>query len=293
MSDPVISHGMTAFLDILGFGNRVLKAGSATDLAPIIEDVRRIHRAFEFTDRDELTNRAHAITNKTVLAFSDSVIVNIPLESDITRTQGTFDAFMGELLDLALSQCLCIEEGLFLRGGLDLGWWHRDGDILVSQGLARAYRMEGIANVPVIALTDDLFRYLSEHRDRLNYASDIDPMRSMLRKYEGSDANGDRLEFWFVDYITIVVRNLAWQPSARRQEYLDASPERRDEMHRLGDAAIRKSWFAKHARTIEQAHGRAGSSRVAAKFAWLAAYHNDIAQEFGQCDECRCEVLET
>lgn len=290
MSDPLVSRGMTAFLDILGFGNRVLTATSAEDLAPIIDDVRRIQRAFEFSERDELTNRAHAITKKTVLAFSDSVIVNIPLESSITRTQGTFDAFMGELLDLALSQCECIEDGLFLRGGLDLGWWHRDGDVLVSQGLARAYRMEGRANVPVIALTDDLYKYLSEHQDRGNYAEDIEPMGSLLRKYEGHDNNGERVEFWFIDYITILIRNLDWNPGAQRQEYLAASDEAKDEMRRVGSAAMRRSWFAKHARTIERAHGKAGSRSVEAKYVWLAAYHNEITESLGLADECRCKL---
>jgi hypothetical protein len=41
-----------------------------------------------------------------VLAFSDSVMVNVPLESSYTRLQGSFDPIMSELSGMALCTCV-------------------------------------------------------------------------------------------------------------------------------------------------------------------------------------------
>lgn len=118
-----LSFGLTAFIDILGFGAQVASANSGKDLDELLKDIRRIRKAFEHKPKDPSAKAIHAAYAKSVLAFSDSVIVNVPLASKMTEIEGAYDALMGELHSLAFAQATCIEHALFMRGGVDLNWW--------------------------------------------------------------------------------------------------------------------------------------------------------------------------
>lgn len=197
------SVGVTAFLDILGCADRIRAAETPKDIGAIVTDIRTIQELFEFKPKDQYVKEAHAGSKKTVLAFSDSVIVNVALHSTMTKLQGTFDPIMSELAGMALAQGRCAIFGLFLRGGVDIGWWYRNGTILASESLVGAYRAENSAQVPVIALTDKLYRFLSEHSHRKFYSKDVEPVRTLLRKYRHKGSTGT-ICFWYLDYISVV-----------------------------------------------------------------------------------------
>ena len=270
-----ISVGVTAFLDILGFGNRVLTATSIKDVDDITADVKRIQREFDYKSTSNSVRKVQAAYKKTVLAFSDSVIVNIPLQSEMTELQGTFDAMMSELDELGTAQARCVNQGLFLRGGVDLGWWYRRGSTLVSQSMVRAYRTEGMADVPVIALTEDLYDFFAKHQARNHYSPDIEPIHRLLRPYQ--DACGN-VKFWHLDYIKMFAEDIGWVTSkAQHTKYLNATEDEKDEIMAAGYTKNRDAWFDHHARTIEKAHALAASSTVKAKYTWLATYHNEVA----------------
>jgi hypothetical protein len=76
-----LSGGITAFLDILGFSGRILAAKTNKDVEGLIADIESIQRAFEFKSKDKYVKEAQAGFRKTVLAFSDSVVVNLALQS--------------------------------------------------------------------------------------------------------------------------------------------------------------------------------------------------------------------
>ena len=198
MPQKNISWGVTAFLDVLGFSDRVLKAHKIEDIDAIAKDIRKIQSEFEFKPKDKFIKEAHSYYKKTVLAFSDSVVVNVSLQSLATSLQGTFDPLMNELELMALAQSQCVNSGLFLRGGVDIGWWYRRGSTLISKSLVGAYKSEECANVPIIALTDGLYQFLSKHNHRKFYSRDIDPIRRSRRFYR--DGN---VSFWYLDYISI------------------------------------------------------------------------------------------
>ena len=290
MSQKNISIGITAFLDVLGFGDRVLNARKIADIDAITKDVRKIQSEFDYKPKDELTKEVHKNHKKTVLAFSDSVIVNVPLQSEMTEIEGTFDPMMSELHGMAFAQGRCVTSGLFLRGGVDLGWWYRRGSTLVSQSMVRAYKTESRANVPVIALTDELYKYFSKHAHRKFYSKDIDPVRNLLRRYTAQGPNGE-ISFWYLDYIRIYAESIDWITSrTQHQSYISAAP---DDKQLIMDDGYRKnltSWFSHHARTIEQAHERSKDECVRKKYAWLASYHNEVAPGFTTASECLCEV---
>lgn len=289
MQQKNISISITAFLDVLGFSDRVLNAKNTADVDAITKDIRKIQSEFDFKPKDKLTREVHANYKKTVLAFSDSVIVNVPLQSEMTDLEGTFDALMSELSSMAFAQGRCVTSGLFLRGGVDLGWWYRRGATLISQSMVRAYKAEGRANVPVIALTDDLYEYFSRHSHRSFYSNDIEPVRRSLRHYSEQGPNG-MVSFWYLDYITIYAESIGWSTSrAQHQAYLAATSQDKQKIMDDGYRTNLTSWFDHHARTIELAHEDSNVSSVKSKYEWLAAYHNEIAVKFTNAPSCRCK----
>jgi hypothetical protein len=80
-----LSVGITAFLDILGCGDRILNAQTTADIDAVVTDIRTIQEHFEFRPKDKHVKEVHAGYKKTVLAFSDSVVVNVALKSKMTK----------------------------------------------------------------------------------------------------------------------------------------------------------------------------------------------------------------
>jgi hypothetical protein len=286
-----LSVGITAFLDVLGFSERILTAKTNTDFEGIIADIESIQRAFDFKSKDKDVKEAHAGSKKSVLAFSDSVIVNLALQSKLTKLQGTFDPVMSELSGMALAQGQCVASGLFLRGGVDIGWWYRKSTVLASESLVRAYRTEGSAIFPVIRLTDGLHKFVSTHPHRKFYSNDIEPVLTLLREYKGTGGDGKPISFWYLDYLSVVVESLDWVTSAaQRQKCLAAAPEKRDRIREMGYRANIRNWLRHHAQMIKRAHAKSKDARVKAKYEWLADYHNEIAPKYTPSPIALCHL---
>jgi hypothetical protein len=285
------SVGVTAFIDILGFGARVLDVKSFEDLVNINNSVELIREAFDCGTVDDLTKKVQKIYKKTVLAFSDSVIVNFPIKSGATKYEGTFDPVMSEISGFGMAQGTCVKEGLFIRGGVDLGWWYQSGKTLISQSLTRAYYSEGMAGAPVLALTDNLYKFLAEHSHRDFYAKDADPINDSFRKYEGV-VKGKNASFWYIDYLRICLESIGW---VRSQSQLDAyknAPPNTDERQKIIDAGYCKNiddWLTKHAVNIKTAHTLA-DKKSQSKYVWLAAYHNEYAEKYSSNENCFCNL---
>lgn len=289
LKESKASYGLTAFLDILGFGAQVSCAKDGEDLEAILEGVSLIRDAFDFRPEDKATKKLRRAYKKTVLAFSDSVIVNLPLASEMTALQGTFDALMGELHSIAVAQARCVENGLFMRGGVDLNWWYRDGKVLVSKGLVHAYALETSACVPVIAVTDEVYRFFSEHRGRQDYASDFDPFPGLMRRFTGQ-VSGAAVDIHYLDYISMFAGEIGWTPTKANHKTLLSLPsdQRGDLMEKWRMENV-IYWLSGHARMIELAHCRSSVRSVQAKYEWLANYHNEIAPHWtGDDPSCRC-----
>ncbi len=150
MTNKEVSTGITGFIDILGFGDRILAAKTADEIQQIRKLVETIQGEFDFNTTDPLTKEVHAIYDKTVLAFSDSVVINIPLQSSVTEREGTFDPIMSELAGFAYAQGACVLKKVFVRGGLDLGWWYQSGPTLISSSMLGAYRTDVARMFPLL-----------------------------------------------------------------------------------------------------------------------------------------------
>jgi hypothetical protein len=238
--------------------------------------VSLVRKEFEHKPTQESTREVHKISRKTVLAFSDCLVISVPIRSPEAAQIGDFDVIMSELTGLAFSQCNCVFNDVFLRGGVDFGMWFRRGDTIISPALVHAYGIEREASVPIIAITDGLYAYLAEHPQRRQYSEAIDPIRrSFIRAENLPNGKGP----WFIDYAHICLNEMDGAiPMSQRDTYRAASA---DEQQRMRDEAFARNWrgWAKqHASAIVKAHSAAATDVVRAKYAWLADYHNDTIE---------------
>ncbi len=265
---------MVAFIDILGFSNRVLSIKTKADVQSVYEDIKFIQSQFEHSPKDPLIKNSHEISNKEVLAFSDCIVVSVPLASEDITVSGTFDPLMGELTFFAVAQGLCASNAIFLRGGIDIDFWYHEGDGLISSALARAYRLEGEIGVPVIAVTDETYRFFSGHPHRKHYTKETDPVNSVFKEFLDLGTNK---RFWFLDYIPICLNNLDWQVSEEiRREYLSALEEEKTTIMRKGWQENATRWLKDHRNAITRAYNSISDEKIQAKYEWLVQYHNEV-----------------
>ncbi|CAM5783845.1 hypothetical protein [Rhizobacter fulvus] len=195
----------------------------------MLESVSLIRIAFDYASEDEHLLEVQESCGKSVLAFSDSVIVNVPLGSEMTESEGHFDGLMSEVHSMAVAQAKCVESGLFLRGGVELDWWYLDGSTLVSKALASAYELEGLCCVPVIAITKKVLEFLGKSEGRAAYSKSADPFPRLIRHFSG-EVGGKNLDIRFLDYLSAFAGEIDWTPTkSNREKLLSMPPDERDD----------------------------------------------------------------
>ena len=283
MKKEALSVGITGFIDILGFSEKVSNAKTIDDISSIKLDIGKIQTQFDFDTIDELTLEAQKLNKATVLAFSDCIVINIPLQSEATKYSGSFDPLINELTGFAYAQGSCVQNSIFVRGGLELGWWFRDGATLISQSMVGAVKREGSANVPVIALCNRVYTYFSDHKHRQSYGKDYDPIKSMFREYKSENDS-----FFYLDYISICLEALDWH---RSKEQINIADEKNESVA-FGYQKNVDQWLCNHARNIETAFKLVPNKKVKSKYEWLASYHNEIAKKYTTNNKCHCNLKE-
>jgi hypothetical protein len=179
-----LSQGLVAFVDLLGFSSRVTTLRTTADIEGLERDLSLVQRWFEHRPTDELTRQSKRYSRKTVLAFSDCVVISVSLRSSLISMQGDYDVLMNELVTFALAQGSCTVNSIFIRGGVDLGVWYRNKDTLISPAMVGAYSLERAVSVPVIAISDGLLSHLSEHPHRAHYHESADPFERIFRQHQ-------------------------------------------------------------------------------------------------------------
>jgi hypothetical protein len=255
-----LTQSFVAFIDLLGFGDRVRTAKSPGEIRRLYASLDAIRHQFEFRPQEASTREAQKAVAKRVLMFSDCVVISIPARSAFTKLTGAFDLFASELHNLALSQGVCALQGHFVRGAVDFGLWYYRNDFLISPALARAYQLEASVEPPVIAVTPELHGFLANNPDRKRYSSDIDPMGYLFR----TDAAASGKPVHYLDYIRMSLETMVEQ-AARKGRAEMAQRVRR--------------WLSDHAKSIRAAHANAPDGRPKVKFQWLAKYHNAAVRQ--------------
>ena len=273
---------MVGFLDLLGFSHRIETVKTEEDLLTIASDVEKIRELFEYRSTRKSTNEVHNILDKTVLAFSDCVVLAVSLETEMVKVEGAFDVLGSEIWDIAISQSRSTLGGHFLRGGIAVGSWyyHRAKDLLVSPAMVKAYKEErDRACYPVIAVSNELYYLLRDHPGRKFYSKDADPFPDQFSSFK-HPKSGKQVRF--INYLRLVAPSLDWQyDKASRDAYM-RSPPGSDERDRImQDGYMRNlSDFFEHHKSMIVSACRGTKGAVREKYEFLAQYHNTELKRF-------------
>lgn len=267
-----------AFVDLLGYSARVRAIETPQEVEDVASDVRTVLRFFGHNRTDADGIQYHEVVGKTVLAFSDCVVVSVSYESDLVEMDGAFDAPMSELHSLAMSQAKCVMNGIFLRGGVGFGFWANEENLIVSDAMITAYDTENLACVPVIAVNYDYVNNLAEQQDRKFYSDSADPFKKLFLRTE---IGPDRRAVWFLNYFWVLLDGLDGAlTDAERDEYRDAPSKRRTELRDQAYWRSHRECCVEHATLIRDAYEQAETDGVRYKYAWLAAYHGNIVRQY-------------
>lgn len=291
MKKECLSFGVTGFIDILGFGAKVLEANisdeSSSDLDRIIESVTSVRKFFiEDYSVDDDGSHENGVTS---LAFSDSIIFNIPLDSALTKISSEFDIVMSEISSLAYSQALCIFNNFFVRGGVDLGWWYKDKNILISQSLTRAYLAEGAAKFPIIIVTKEFENYFKNHSGTKDYANN--PFPGTFRELELQCSRNETETYLYLDYINLCIQAITPNHEDFKNEIIGLTNN--DEIKEIEKKHLQlriENWFTTHSSKISEAYNTANDQKVKEKYLWLKDYHNEIVVKYTQNPDCFCQI---
>jgi hypothetical protein len=274
-----VSIAMVGFFDILGFSDRVEKVQTEADLLEIAATVGKIRKHFEYRPKEDHVRKLHHVLGKRVLAFSDCIITAVSIHTDFAREQGLFDTLGSEILEMAYSQIRSIWQGYFLRGGVDIGYWHYSKDLLVSPALVTAYKEEQRrACYPVIAISNRLYALLRNDPGRKCYSKDADPLPDQFSSFQHPD--GGRVRF--LNYLRLMAKSVDWQyDRATYEGYMAAPPESDERSKIMSDGYQRNlvAFFVRHKELIVSAF-TAADEKVKAKYRFLADYHNREARLF-------------
>ncbi len=180
--EPVHRLSYCAFLDVLGFSERILasyKDGSADELLGKFHKIlaRGIARFTENTDESMLYFKS----------FTDNVVLAHPRFSEDMESEFGFIlwAIKEYQFDMALN-------GFFIRGGLAVDQLFMDANSVYGPALLEAYRLESkVAVNPVVVLCDNTMKLVNKH---LTYYGESAPqLRDVLKGPDGR---------YFLNYLT-------------------------------------------------------------------------------------------
>jgi hypothetical protein len=282
MSDKLIMNEyLVAFVDLLGFGKKVLAVKTDDELQKIHETVQFVHETFGKKPKDPHEESERNVSKRFILSLSDSLVIATALISPVSKIMGTFDNWCDEVHNLGMNQAICAANGIFLRGGLSKGQFYFADDILLSQAQVNAYKIESeTANYPVICLDESAYSFFISHQDNRNYAEEINPTKRLFMTY--SPKAGEHK--YCIDYMRIGIGaaydEFTWTD---KNEWREAPPDLRDKVRE--DIAIRnsKKFITHHKKAVENElniNSVNPDPRVREKYQWLQKYHNKAAQEF-------------
>ncbi|MFN4806604.1 MAG: hypothetical protein ACK46A_14610 [Akkermansiaceae bacterium] len=283
MPDLTPNMCLVAFIDILGFGHEIENAKSKEDLERIYEKVRIVQKEFQKESAsDDPNDQSEMNSNfgRRVIALSDAVVVVITPKCTASSMMGHYDHLGLAIAELITAQGLCAaRHGIFLRGGVSLGSFFFEDDVLLSPALARAYELESkCADYPVIAISEETRDTLLNVPQQGGCAPGWDPTPRYFRRHGSKKWRGKPL--YFLDYVPVMLNEVeCWSACMEDYEKYIAAREQGDaeevqkalERRHLRSAANFLKWHRRH---IESAYQAANSEKVRKKYRWLMKYHN-------------------
>lgn len=269
-----ISMSLVIFLDILGIKSKLQKMESDEDFKNIYNQLNYVKNEFA-KKADGLRKEYEKSIGKTVQVFSDCVVISLSLESETADNNGTFDPFLGELHYFGLCQMTCVCNDIFIRGGISIGEWYYEDNILISPALLEAYDLEREVSVyPVLTISRDAFNFFKNHPHRNYYSEDIEPVKHLFRKYKTTSG-----EFYYcLDYLGIGYDGAAdWYTNDDLRRY--KAERDGDKKHEILSESYKKNqkyYLLGHKKAILRAIKTFKDQNVLNKYLWLVKFHNNF-----------------
>lgn len=232
-------QSVVTFLDILGFAD-VVRKRSPTEIGDMLDWIDETAASKDLVGY-EGGPPAH------VVSFSDSVIRARRYGGEVRQ-----NTLLIEIDELAVSQWLLMQRGIWMRGGMTSGGIHITDSRAFGPAFVRAYELErAFANVPRIVIDPPLLKELRSNKMLRAPGRSTRGEISATRKYLRQGDDG----LWYVDYLVSLSRLIA-----DSDEHIDGMWKHREKI-------------------LESAAHVNEDSRYLPKYLWLARYHNTVSRE--------------
>lgn len=280
---PEPNDHLVAFIDILGFSNKIVAAKTAAELKAIYDEVRTVQRELEKPSAGDDPGEQEGVNSdhgKKVIALSDGVVVAITSDCKAGPIMTPYDLFMLEIWTIIIAQARCVAKGIFLRGGIGRGTFFFEDDILLSPPLVIAYRLESKCAVyPVIVIEAETVDFLLSQNGRARYKNNLDPSPKYFRAFTSPEHPETKL--YMLDYLTITRdEDHGWIRREDYEEYRNATDEEKSAVLYRRDVKNAAWFLGLHKKAVLAAHNAASDTKVRAKYTWLMRYHNECVPNY-------------
>ncbi len=138
MDNLNIEQRIVCFIDILGFGNYIEKFNYSNDITIVLEMKKSFEDAIK-TLKDRNNNPGGILDSLEHKTFSDNVLISIPYQDSDNSFITRFNLIAMYARSFQFSM---MQKGFFTRGGLSMGSYYSDDNIVFSRALVNAYRLE-------------------------------------------------------------------------------------------------------------------------------------------------------
>lgn len=279
---PVPHFCIVVWVDLLGFSQQLSEADTPAKFKAAFDRIRKVQEEFAketASVEPEKQSSVNQFSGKRVIALSDGLVISLDLEIDCPHAEisSLYERTGSFLEEIRLAQVRCAFNGMFVRGGVKLGYFWFEDDILISPALVGAYEMEDkIAKQPVIILEREFADQLRSMTATEGYSPDVDPMSDMFRDCEWMD-EPIKQKYVMLDFMSQMVQgDHGWHSDADRLASRDRSrpPEERqrilNESHHRQTGEILRSYKQTLIGAFQVAPPKAKD-----KYRWLIQYHNE------------------
>lgn len=278
---PNYPPSMVAFIDLLGYKNKVKNIRNTRELDRVIRQIQSIHSLFEKKPWNELSKTARRITGKKVIALSDALVISASLNSKACKMSGVYDSVAQELTAIGLSQGLCAMRGIFLRGGIALGYHYKKQDIIVSSALIDSYELEHTRLCfPVIGMDPGFYRAFTESPQAKHYSPESSPNKCLFIPVTIS-WNKRKQKIYCLDYFYITVSNMStfYDDNDRNRYKSTTNPNKKHEILNRSFLRNEMRFVKAHKRAIEKELKKKHVTKIRKKYLWLKNYHNEKVKQ--------------
>lgn len=232
--NPSLVNSMVCAIDILGFSQMIVDSCREGYGDKLLKEINYL------INKNKQCITPNKYSKGKIKIFTDNMVVAYPIKDDGEQE-------LGEILEnVAEYQFNLSLEGLFVRGGVSVGDFYINEDIVFGPALLDAHNTESkIACYPRIVLDEKTVRMLQKH---INYY-DVAPQKNKIL----IDSDGQ----WFINYLNTIFKY-----------YTECNNDYEFER-------VQHELLFRHKKKLEELLSKYKTNIVVwDKYVWTANYHN-------------------